>query len=93
MREKRQVDENVYGEIFSSLDEIPISETSNPDASFREKRFFLNGITLKTVVSYSFVSTTITKAVNIAAAPAAGGTGPAPAGPLLCKPAGYVICA
>ncbi len=93
MREKRQVDENVYREISSSLDEVPISETSDPNASFREKRFFLNGITLKTVVSYSFVSTTITKAVNIAAAPAAGTGGAVAAGPLLCKPAGYVVCA
>ncbi len=80
-REKRQLSND---HVTSSLDEAHLEETTKQNS--RGKRFF-NGATYKTVTSYSFLSTTITKAANIAAAPAAGA-----AGALLCRPAGYVIC-
>ena len=84
-REKRQLSTD-HG-LMSSLDESNMEEINNEsNPNSRGKRFFFP-YTYTTITSYSFVSTTITKAVNLASSPAAAG-----AGALLCRPAGYVIC-
>lgn len=75
-----------YPGIASSKDEVNVEEKG------RKKRFFNVFLTSSTVTSYSFLTTTVTKSVAIASVAAAGVGGAAPAGPLLCRPAGYVIC-
>ena len=71
--------------LISSMDEPVAKETYHSIPYARGLKFFL---VYTTMISYSFVSTTITKAVNLVTTPAAAGG----AGALLCKPAGYVVC-
>ena len=92
IREKRETDQPTDYNIISSLDEVPLGLQSQLETVSRGKRWF-RPVLLQTVTSYTFVSTTVTKSVNLASVAAAGGTGgAAAAGPLLCRPAGYVIC-
>ena len=93
IREKRETDQPTDYNIISSLDEVPLGLQSQLETVSRRKRWF-RPVLLQTVTSYTFVSTTVTKSVNLASVAAAGGTGGggAAAGPLLCRPAGYVIC-
>lgn len=87
MREDQEPED--YLGVSSSKDEDGQFKPGNP----RDKRFFLNYfVTSSTITSYSFATTTVTKAVAIATAAAAGGTGAAAAGPILCRPFGYVVC-
>ena len=92
MREKLQASQPSDYNIISSMDEVPLGLKSQLETISRGKRWF-RPVLLQTVTSYTFVSTTVTKSVNLASVAAAGGTGgAAAAGPLLCRPAGYVIC-
>lgn len=80
MRGSFQLPEQTFHrEITSSKDEVSFSETS-PNVS-KEKRFLFNNIVSTTVTTYTFLTTTVTKTVNIAS----DGEG-------LCRPVGYVVC-
>ena len=55
---------------------------SNADRHLREKRFFNHFLTTVTVTSYTFLSSTIMKTVELAITSAV----------LRCLPAGYITC-
>lgn len=78
-------DDGNFGEMAANV--VDTKRAQN----LREKRFFFNqNLATTTVTTYFFVSTTVTKTVNLgtpAAMPAAG------TGSALCLPAGYVVCA
>ena len=66
------------------LSEMPVSIHSGENA--RAKRFlsFLKYVYYSTITSYSFTSTTITKAVNLISSNGIS--------QLICMPYGYVLC-
>ena len=71
-------------QIVSSKDEDEV--TSSPASYSREKRFFFHLVTTTTVISYSFLSTTVTKTVNLL------NTIFNPGAYLICRPDGYAVC-
>lgn len=77
-----------YGVLSSKdehvLDELQ-SETLMPFGYSRDKRLFFHLVTTSTAISYVFLSTTVTKTVNLLN-PFFGG------GQLACLPEGYAVC-
>ncbi|KZS14719.1 Uncharacterized protein APZ42_020086 [Daphnia magna] len=75
--------------IVSSKDEDTLEELSNvtlkPVGYLRDKRFFFHLVTTTTAISYTFLSTTVTKTVNLLN-PFFG------TGQLVCLPQGYAVC-
>ncbi|XP_032783032.1 uncharacterized protein LOC116920955 [Daphnia magna] len=77
--------------VVSSKDEDTLDELSNvvtlkPVGYLRDKRFFFHLVTTTTAISYTFLSTTVTKTVNLLSPM------PAPIGQLVCLPQGYAVC-
>ncbi|XP_057368642.1 uncharacterized protein LOC130689719 [Daphnia carinata] len=76
--------------IVSSKDEGVVDESSNvtltPVGRIRDKRFFFHLVTTTTAISYTFLSTTVTKTVNLLSQidPLMG--------QLVCVPQGYSVC-
>lgn len=94
MREDPQQweDQTGYHGISSSKDDTGLEIPSKPENS-RDKRFLFNYfLTSTTVTTYSFATTIVTKAVAIASVAAGGAAGAAAAGPILCRPSGFVVC-
>ena len=70
-------------QIISSKDE---DELTSPTKYSRGKRLFFHFVTTTTVISYSFLSTTVTKTVNLL------NTIFNPGAYLICRPDGYAVC-
>ncbi len=86
LREKRQAltDQDLQ-RLISSKDDVTVDDISELQGKIRQKRFLLNGYAATTTVTtYSFVSTVVTKTVNLVAV--------ADNGKVLCKPAGVILC-
>lgn len=89
-RENHQLEtsEVSHQEILSSIDDGPqdqVAKSVSPEY-LRNKRFYFNYfVTSTTLTTYSFVSTTVTKTINLLLA----------ANPnlLQCRPSGFVVCA
>jgi hypothetical protein len=71
-------------QVVSSKDED--EGTSSPASYSRGKRFFFHFVTTTTVISYSFLSTTVTKTVSLL------NTLAFPGAYLICRPDGYAVC-
>ncbi|XP_059351562.1 uncharacterized protein LOC132088023 [Daphnia carinata] len=82
-------DPTVNPSVVSSIDDGTLDEspsvTLRPLGYSRDKRFFFHLVTTKTVISYTSLSTTLTKTVNLLD-PIFG------AGQLICLPQSYTVC-
>lgn len=84
-------DQMVNPEIVSSNNEVTLTNRyTSPavDGSSRGKRLFFHLVTTSTLISYTFIPTTITKTVNFSNTfyYFYGG------GQLICRPEGYAVC-